>query len=476
MSEEENLMDKNTSGTPIREANIKDENRIAVNQRRPPISKLNTYCVYEILDYLMLYEIHALSQTCRSLRRAVAEYFEFNYGSTGASVEYGKLISRLYYVGRPLHNFNGLYPILYVYSGKETLEKTNKKLKYMSKHCSRSLKELHFKLISLTGNDLQCIEKTFRSLEALILVNCKVNSRFYQRMPQICTNLKRLHVRDVVYHRKAMKLIGNEWLMWTYPMLEHLEWIQSKPIDELAIFFRQNPNVHSFATDIDCLWSSRRILIDSKIELDDLAIEFGDREYVSIEQYCLLFKELHELRIFRRLHLNFKCFNQSFIDQITSLDGLHSLWLGTYLNQLTTTQFDLSKLVSLRELAFTYAFRGRKLHSLTDLNLLTDKLINLERFRIEYGSFKGIMPFIHRSPRLNQLVFDSIDVFKPKYINLFAINETRRKLSKSCKTTLYVDENVFTNTKFAMKGILELDRIEIKRATAHNWSKHFHDF
>lgn len=94
----------------------------------------------------------------------------------------------------------------------------------------------------------------------------------------------------------------------------------------------------------------------------------------------------------------------------------------------------------------------------------------------EYHDLNVIKPFLRYAPRLKEIKVDYIyDGFpiETSIVDLAALNKERIKLTGATKITIYVPENNFLVTKFAITKT-ELSFVRIKRAEEVEWTHEFH--
>lgn len=105
--------------------------------------------------------------------------------------------------------------------------------------------------------------------------------------------------------------------------------------------------------------------------------------------------------------------------------------------------------------------------SVADLEILPNNLINLKYIRFASASIDDIMPFIRRSVDLKRISIYEFEAgvhfnTDTHVIDLLALNREREKLPDADKITLYVDERIYLETRWAIKET-DLKFIRLRR-------------
>lgn len=441
------------------------------NILKAPIFKLNRDCLHKIFDYLSFYDIHSIGKTCKPMQLIAGEYFQANY-VTEAYVDYRDITYPG--LGIEIEGFNKFIQNL-LFGPVHPSKSLKKKTWFVAKNYNQEFKRLRFYEADLTGVEIKNLSDKFEKVESVTIERCIVNQKFYQQFPKLCKNLRRLYVEDFDGRRNVLRRTGNEWLLWTYPKLEHLHWIQSRnwrPINELKQFFERNPRVRSFTTDIDSLWINRRLFSEHDILLDDLNIEIGreDEEPRQIEYIYRFLKELYEMGVYKRLHIHLKWFSQRTINEIPPLNTIKSLCLDHNVNDDDRTDLTSSKWPNLTELKSSCYAR------LANVNVLAQQFVNLRRIYLYYISLNDLMHFVRYSVYLTKVKIKMIehndDDDQTIILDVAALNKEREKLNGAEKMIIYVDDEVYVETKWALNGT-EYSLIEIRRVSSHEWGHLF---
>ena len=80
-----------------------------------------------------------------------------------------------------------------------------------------------------------------------------------------------------------------------------------------------------------------------------------------------------------------------------------------------------------------------------------------------------MLSFIQRLPKLKEIAVHFFIKTNQSHIDLCALNEERKKLPGACKLCIYVQENIYLETKMTPKNLYaNHDLIEIKRMESGN--------
>lgn len=119
-----------------------------------------------------------------------------------------------------------------------------------------------------------------------------------------------------------------------------------------------------------------------------------------------------------------------------------------------TAVIDLNRLTNLKELYILHL-------SPFDPPLLAKSSINLEQLSFSLASFDTILPFVCHSNRLKTIRIDRL--IHNEILDLFTLNQERKKLVDTCKVVIYLPENVYLLGKWKFDN-LNLDRVKIGRS------------
>lgn len=426
-------------------------------QQRPCaalIWKLNIDCFHSIFDYLSIDDLIAVGQTCHRLKCAAGVFVQENFKAKRKMCQNSAIF--MDWTPRCVDIFSEYLNSIYIFGNSHTT------YRFVSVNCTRFLGEIRLAHVDLTDYQVNCIKGHLSNIEIIELELCSIiKADFYEHLLQFCPKLKSLSVSRSSYDRDNGTIIGrdNQWLHRSYPMLEHLELTNLYELkqNELSAFFAANPKVRSFSTDAKSLILNRIQLGNTKI--DRLAVEFHPRTINSeIEPLIMahlfynLLLELHECNVFRQLHLYI-----TFLDHQNSLQRLFSLkpltMLGGYINRIE------NPLAMLKELHVNIG------SDVIDLEMLPEKVPNLERIHFSNAKSDHILPFLRSLIKLKQIKIDDLKdglYLIDGALDLIALNNERKQLANAKKVTIYVNDAVFRATKWT-NFELNLKWIELRR-------------
>lgn len=420
------------------------------------IFTLNNDCLNTIFDYLSMKDIHSFGQTCKIMQQIAGEYFERNFKST----EKFSGIDGIYSVSglnerTRTSAFNQF--INYFSHYYENMEP----LRYIQLHCDefKSLNHIYLVCLKLNTAKIECIRQILGKLEILQIRQCTLDGDFYESFLKYCRNLKRIYIQDDLGY--ILDENQNPWLLQEYPQLEHLQLIPrySFKINELNRFFERNPQIQSFSTSSRCLWENRAELGKTNIKLDKLEIQILDnyhRHLINMQSICNLLNEFFERGFYRRLYLYVKRVDKQCSEHVIKLHALEMLSIRQF-----SECHSLYYLSNLRELEIMNSV------NIKDLEILASNLTNLERLSLS-NTVTGadiiclIVPFVRCSTKLYRMQVN----FNEGYLNLYKLNEERKRLATARKIIIYVSNPMFLETKWkTMNGEINLDFIEMRRSS-----------
>lgn len=266
--------------------------------------------------------------------------------------------------------------------------------------------------------------------------------------------------------RNKPVIIGdnNDWLLRTYPTLEHLELTELYNLDgdELKTFFTQNPNVRTFSTDSHSLWENRETFLACDVTLDKLAVEFTSKDLA--DSVINLLTQLFDRGFFKRLHVY-----STFVHQ-DHLDGLILHPLSQSLEMLHVYRYEFRMNVCLENLTVLRICNGDG-HAFVEQFRTT--LPNLERAYFYTISIDDILPLIKYSIKLRTIkIVKVMSIFvegencwysTQAEFDLSMYNRERKKSIGARKVTIYVDES------FLLQLNTDYDLVKLKRFEWFDW-------
>lgn len=430
-----------------------------------PIFKLDAKCFHAIFEWLPLGELHSFGQTCKQFQQIAGEYFQKTYknceiraesdGIYVCSAQSDSKKSKQQQLDENRLQVNGFIKFV----GKIAIhgnrhESNDAIFHFIEANAFESLKHIQLVAVTLTEPKVKCLKKVLKEIEVLKIDSCVVEGKFYHNFLKLCKkNLKRLSVRS-----------GSDanWLLKTYPALEHLELFQvGFNIDKLQTFFDLNPNIKSFAMDINCLWQNEMTLRTVDIRLDDLAIDFHGWEQ-RMDAIRSLLDKFQKRGLYKRLHLYTSYHDAESFKRIGSIPALEKL----YLSNKVAAAIDLPRMIQLKEISFRY------FTDIVDMDALRDKLAHLERIHLKEASFYDILPFIQQLDKLQTIHIEHV-AFDANFVaNLEAVNRERELLQDAHKVTIYIDEMNFLELK-RVANVINFSKMEFKRGESCEWNHHF---
>lgn len=426
------------------------------------IWQLNVDCFYRLFDYLSLDELIAIGRTCKRMQRLVGRFIYENYRAKRKTGQGADIY--MSWPPRSVGIFAEFFEKMYIFGNFSS------GYHFVGLNCTSFLCELRMTQIDLTKYEIECIKGILKGVEIVEMEHCTFKSDFYENFLRFCPKLRRLSVSRSSYDRDHGIVIGstNDWLLRTYPTLEHLELTDLYEFTnkELIAFFRRNPNVRIFSTDAKSLLVNRDSFLESDIKLDRLAIEFHPQSINSdIEPNAIVdffYKQLiklHQREFFQELHLYI-----TFLDHQINVQKLFTLeplkMLGGFINTVEVS------LANVTELNITEG------SSVIDLDSFPDKVPNLERIHFSDASSDHILPFVRHSPKLMLMKIENLMDGRHLMngaLDLHVFNQKRHKMIKARKLIIYVNERVFLATRWTNKEMF-FSRVEVRRGESFDWN------
>lgn len=331
----------------------------------------------------------------------------------------------------------------------------------------RQLTNVKLHRIHLNEIEFECMKPILSKLEWLCMTSCETNTNIIDLMP----NLKVLHLIDP----RPM----HEWLKHKYPTLERFG-IQSFEhvfsILPIPTFLKLNPNILWFETNAKHLLDNSIALKTSRIKLDVMAVimtfELGSyypylQDMIKLNAICQLLNELHEIGIYKRLHLYVNLswkFDPAMMVDISSLKALNKLYIE---DSMFVNNDPIYPLATLREIEELYISDSS---DITDIEAVASNLVNLKRLHIRSANLDHIVHFITRTQSIEKIKINNLNGHD--VINLPKLNRARLKLPNARKVIIYVSENAYLAKK---RAILQtsLELIEWQHSTSIEWDHSF---
>lgn len=432
----------------------------------PPIFKLNVDCMDEIFEYLPLNDLYSLGQTCKHMRKKAGEYFKRNFKSAdkfgsdhgiftvysdheGVIDQRTQTLGFIQYINRIAHDNKTIAPLLYIELLTDRFE---------------SIKHIYLANLMLNSVKVECLRRLLAKVETVQIRRCSMDNDLHRVLLKFCKNLKQLHVQENI--QEVFNRYANSWLLRQYPLLEHFELIPtSYEMHELNVFLEKNPTIHSFSTELECLWENRVDFLNSTAKLEKLEVKIFQRNIDAsfMQKHCDLLNDLFKCGFYKWLRMCINKVDQRGSDLLCTLNRLEMLCIRNF-----SRCFSLPLLAGLRELVI---FDGA---NCTDMDILARSLVNLRRLYLANATIDDLLPFIRHSQQLNKIMaLLRLDETKG-VLDLAKLNTEREKLNGATKVTVYVTDDIFLATKWTIRnGDLNLSLVEIKRAGSIEWNYHF---
>lgn len=432
-----------------------------------PLWKLNIDCIYEIFDYLGLDDIIAIGATCKIMQHVAGLFIREKFTAKRKTFTNDSIY--MDWTPRWISTYTEYLDSIYIDGNSSSA------FRYLSGKNMKNIREIRLTHIDFTDYEIDCVKQCLNGVEILEIDLCTMKMEFYENFLKFCPKLKSLSVSRSSYDRDGGIIIGpdNDWLQRTYPStLEHVELTDLYELrhNELRNFLQLNRNVRSFSIDAKSLMLNQDQVLAAAandVIVDKLAIDFhphainAEIEPAIIAQLFYNFLiELQECQFFAELHLYVK-----FMDHQNCMQKLYSLntltMLGGYIDRIE------NPLMRVKELDISMG------SDILDLQTLPEKLPNLERIHFAKATVDHILPFIRFSPRLKQVkcgdLSDGMHMIGG-ILDVDALNNQRKELPNARKVTIYVNEAVFLATKWARKGAMHFDLVELRRGESILWN------
>lgn len=243
-----------------------------------------------------------------------------------------------------------------------------------------------------------------------------------------------------------------------YPTLERMKyetrtWDEVMQIDQLKLFLEKHTKLKHFECDYRFLWANRNLLNETNVQLDLLTVWAREWNMAELfDQFVDFLKQLYERGFYKILHLSFfDIWNPTLNYFFNAMSTLPALEILSYVYPLNS----LSRFTNLKE------FRAYRLSdSATEIEIVAKSLIKLEQLTVDNATVDDILPFIRYSKRLKAIRI--LKLRKNSILDLFRLNEERKKLGNPRQVVIYVREDVYLYKKWQSKN-LNLSYVKITR-------------
>ncbi|XP_055303147.1 uncharacterized protein LOC129568844 isoform X2 [Sitodiplosis mosellana] len=431
-------------------------------QPQSKIFKLDIDCFDEIFEYLSLKDLHSFGQTCKTMQKVSGEYFKRYYSAAETHIKNGGIDTVYSDYKRSINRRTSTTAFSQFITNITHRSYALQPLRYIRRHFGEfdSIRRVCFKNLDFDEEKGEELQRIWPNVETVHLIGCSICEDLHEIFLRHCkNNLKRLCVQSAKWPAFD-PYVRVPWFHREYPMLEHLELIPIPPMVELNLLFQKNRNVKSFSTSGFDFWRNKNEFMQLNVQLDLLQIKAS---YVSVKEMSSVLWELYERGFFKRLHHCTNTVDEESSIELNLMPALEKLCIERF-----TVTFDLARLIKLRELVILDGANA------TDMDILANNLINLQRVYIGKATIEDILPFIRRSPELTKLkVIPRNEAhFNRGVLKLVTFNKEREKLVGARKVTIYVPDNIFLKTKWTTKhGDTNLKFVEMQRSGSYEWNQ-----
>lgn len=418
----------------------------------PPYLKLIADCWENIFDYLPLKDIISIGQTCVRMQQMTGYYLREFFPEILCTLD-GKT-AQISYSDR-FH----LQAELRQYISKLRIDGNLDY--YLNATVFSSVNTLIFSSVELSKMQIQYAESLLTMVENVQLKYCVVESEFFVQLGTLCPKLKNLHIQCCRMAEDALHILflQNYYASVEYFQFQPLPRRADVQINEIQQFLENHPNLKHFETDYRFIWANRHVLSETNVQLNLLTIRFPPTNDNVLYYYFVDFlKTLHQRGFYKTLHLSFD-YCETEIDFEHLSNATSTLPALEMLNTPTDSIVDLSRLTNLKELEISAYDSGILIEN------VARNLSKLKRLTFYMASVSDILPFIRHSKRLKTI---NIYNLRDNVLDLYALNEERKKLDDACPISICVLENVYLPTKWKI-GNLHMSLVKIIRLNAHDF-------
>lgn len=424
-------------------------------------------------EWLPLAELHENFQknNNKRLRKAIQDYFQRNFLTTSFIYRSYNKTRNLYREDNDKIQMNGferLIPNIVIVEDED--------IDYVQRNC-KSLKKIIFDNDDLNGFQTESIKHILEKLEAVEMM-CDLDCSFDDFFLKFCKNLKYLIIcYSCSVYENVMIGTENDWLRNKYPLLQYVEFsyysLCKLKNDEIKIFFENNPNIRTFATDAKYLLENSSMLMETRAQLNVLSIDTKNHfryELTSNDRENLydLLKELYNLGFYKRLHL----LNMTYDDsngKLTSIQAYISKLDMFYYPKTKSCESIHPNMENLKVLGVQYIDQN------LDFLDLIKRWSTLERicFNGTTGTtLQDIYEIVSHCANLKSIKINIFFVYydvKDVSLDLLMLNKNRQSLARAKKVEIFVQEGTFLKTKKFTKGITNLSLIQLKLYDSYPW-------
>lgn len=420
-------------------------------EQSPPIFALDVDCMDETFDYFSLADLCSIGRTCKRLHHAAGKYFAQNYPHE--PIQFRELridrqhLQTIPYVGGE-HVTNFLkYARSLFFDGINL-----KQYRYAAANDLTNLKTIVFgRIIQFYSDEhYSCIEKlNLAQVETVIIFACSDVFCYdlLDRILKSCTNLKSLMLKHI-YDGGAENFIFN-WGIRRCPSLERFE--MENNADDVNFFLRMNPEIKKLSLKLRA--SHFNVIQTIGMELDELEFVADVENYAEARDEMIdLVKEgyVKHLKLFIRHNCNDSV---QLMNDFKDVDGLVSLKIERF--DFDRDAAAIAQLVNLKRLHFNTSAHM----TLDSAELFSNSLVNLEELHLWNVSLFEAMPFARRLPKLRIITAEQES---KSNIDLWTLNEDRKKLTDSQVLKIYLADKAYNQIRWASLELF-FDLVQVRR-------------
>lgn len=398
-------------------------------------SGLNDYCVDEICEWLPLSSLASLGITCTRMLHICSNYFRrkhpANYIVFSSSTDGEITMSP----DQPyVHCFSEQFRTILIYGADLNLFRF-----VATKFKEKPVKKISFfAAANLTVEHANCMAEILNRVEKIEFIQCTAVCSLSVFL-KYCSNMKSLALKSfteysIANNNSAIATsanANNQWLLESYPKLQHFHWDPLKLIPpQLHTFFTQNSNLNSiYATELFLPFAQRH-----SIKLNVLILKLIDRDF---DKRIEIFEQLHkmctEAAIKSLYFIDFHQFSSHLFRSLGNVVGV------------STNCTDVHDIV---EMFPNLKLIRAQIRSLRHAKEMAQQLIHLEEAFIDVFHIDYIIPFIRFTPKLKTIYINNTDSIKVlPNLNLTKLVKQRKKLANSANVMIYLKEEAYLKIK-----------------------------
>lgn len=404
-------------------------------------SGLNDYCVDEICEWLPLSSLASLGITSTRMHHICSSYFRRKHPANYIVFSSSKDGEITMSPDQPyVYCFSEQFQAILIYGADLNLFRF-----VATKFKEKPIKKISFFAAdNLTGEHADCMAEILNRVEKIEFIQCTtVNS--VSDFLKYCSNMKCLALKSFTEYAIANNnnnnfaiapaiapsANNNQWLLQSYPKLEHFHWDPLKSIPpELSTFFTQHSNLNSiYATELFLPFAQMH-----SIQLNVLILKLNTR---SLERRIEIFEQLHQMctdtAIKSLYFINFHQFSPQLFRSLENVVGVST---------------DCTDVHDIVELFPNLKLIRAQIRSLRHANEMAKQLIHLEEAFVDVFHIDFIVPFIRFSQKLKTIYINNTDSIKVlPNLNLTKLVKQRKKLTNAANVMIYLKEEAYLKIK-----------------------------